>query len=323
MLDPKMALLIPIHTGSYSLLAHLVWNSHTQGLPRWFIRKESACNAGDTDFIPGLGRSPGGRHDNPLHYSCLGNPMNRGAWVGCIHGLHTVRHSWSDWTRMCIDTQKDDIKPMPTHSCLSMRQQETLPPIRFQTPRACRFVPSGFTWKHKSMMNLLRASRPPPQSSEPQAQGLRMCGSPPSGTGHSPVKAVLEGRAGNRPLQQSGWEKGNSREFGWEKGDSREGGRRGEFGMYFEGRINRLSCWMDEGNEKKGWNLACLPHFRLEHLCGRSISMSPLTSGGKTIHLVLAFWGLRSFGYPSRQLQLGGWHSRERWVSEIEILSHL
>ena len=59
------------------------------------------------------------------------------------------------------------------------------------------------------------------------------------------------------------------------------------------------------------------------HMCGRSISMSPLTSGGKTIHLVLAFWGLRSFGYPSRQLQLGGWHSRERWVSEIEILSHL
>ena len=36
--------------------------------------KESACKAGDLDLIPGLGRSPGGGHDNPLLYSCLGNP---------------------------------------------------------------------------------------------------------------------------------------------------------------------------------------------------------------------------------------------------------
>ena len=59
---------------------------------------------------------------------------------------------------MFIDTQRDDIKPMPTHSCLSMRQQETLPPIRLQISRACRFVPSDFTWKHKFKMNLLRVS---------------------------------------------------------------------------------------------------------------------------------------------------------------------
>ena len=41
--------------------------------------KESACNAGDPGLIPGLGRSPGGRHSNPLQYSCLENPMDRGA----------------------------------------------------------------------------------------------------------------------------------------------------------------------------------------------------------------------------------------------------
>ena len=51
--------------------------------------------------------------------------------------------------------------------------------------------------------------------------------------------------------------------------------------------------------------------------------MAPLTSGGKTIHLVLAFWSLRSFGYLSRLLQLGGWHSREEGVSEIEILKKI
>ena len=42
--------------------------------------EESACNAGDLSSIPGLGRSPGGGHGNPLQYSCLENPMEGGAW---------------------------------------------------------------------------------------------------------------------------------------------------------------------------------------------------------------------------------------------------
>ena len=44
--------------------------------------KESACNAGDPGLIPGLGRSPGEGHGNPLQYSCLENPMDGGAWHG-------------------------------------------------------------------------------------------------------------------------------------------------------------------------------------------------------------------------------------------------
>ena len=40
--------------------------------------KESACNAGDLGSIPGMGRSPGGRHGNPLQYSCLENPLKKG-----------------------------------------------------------------------------------------------------------------------------------------------------------------------------------------------------------------------------------------------------
>ena len=44
--------------------------------------KESACNAGDLGLIPGLGRSPGEGSGNPLQYSCLGNPTDRG-----IHGV--------------------------------------------------------------------------------------------------------------------------------------------------------------------------------------------------------------------------------------------
>ena len=48
------------------------------GLPQWLSSKESACNAGDQGSIPGSGRS-GGVHGNPLQYSCLENPMDRGA----------------------------------------------------------------------------------------------------------------------------------------------------------------------------------------------------------------------------------------------------
>ena len=47
--------------------------------------KESICNARDLDSIPGLGRSPGEGNGNPLQYSCLENPMERGAWQGTVH----------------------------------------------------------------------------------------------------------------------------------------------------------------------------------------------------------------------------------------------
>ena len=44
------------------------------------VGKESAYNAGESGSIPGLGRSPGEVNGNPLQYSCLENPMDRGAW---------------------------------------------------------------------------------------------------------------------------------------------------------------------------------------------------------------------------------------------------
>ena len=50
--------------------------------------KEYVCNAGDTGdmgSVPGWGRSPGGRHGNPLQYSCLENPMERGSWQATVH----------------------------------------------------------------------------------------------------------------------------------------------------------------------------------------------------------------------------------------------
>ena len=58
------------------------------GLHRLLSDKEYACNAGatgDKGSIPGSVRSPGGGHGNPLQYSCLDNPIDRGAWQAAVH----------------------------------------------------------------------------------------------------------------------------------------------------------------------------------------------------------------------------------------------
>ena len=56
------------------------------GFPGGLVGKESACNEGDLDSVPGLGRSPGGERGNPLQYSCLGNSVDRGAWQATVYG---------------------------------------------------------------------------------------------------------------------------------------------------------------------------------------------------------------------------------------------
>ena len=56
--------------------------------------KDSVCNVGDPDSIPGLGRSPGEGHGTPLQHSCLENSMDRGAWRVTVHGVT------KSWTRL-------------------------------------------------------------------------------------------------------------------------------------------------------------------------------------------------------------------------------
>ena len=59
------------------------------------VVKKPPASAGDVrevGSIPGLGKSPGGRHGNPLQYSCLENPMDRGAWRATVH---RVANSWT------------------------------------------------------------------------------------------------------------------------------------------------------------------------------------------------------------------------------------
>ena len=62
------------------------------GFPCGSVDKESTCNARNAEelgSIPGLGRYPGGGHGNPLQYSCLENPIDRGAWQAIVHRVKT------------------------------------------------------------------------------------------------------------------------------------------------------------------------------------------------------------------------------------------
>ena len=67
------------------------------GFPDGSAGKDSPCNAGDkgdVDSPPGLGKSTGERNGNPVQYSYLKNPMDRGAWWATVHGIA------ENWTRL-------------------------------------------------------------------------------------------------------------------------------------------------------------------------------------------------------------------------------
>ena len=80
------------------------------------VGKESACNAGDPGSIPGSGRSPGEGNGNPLRYSCLENPMDRGAWQATVHGITRVRHDIATKPPPSPPKQLDKEQPKPKAS---------------------------------------------------------------------------------------------------------------------------------------------------------------------------------------------------------------
>ena len=92
------------------------------GLPWWISGKRNPpANAGDMSSIPGLGRSPGEGNSYPLRYSCLGNPVDRGAWWATVHGVARVGHasatlqqqlSWFIWSNV-----NDRIPTSPPAPC--------------------------------------------------------------------------------------------------------------------------------------------------------------------------------------------------------------
>ena len=99
------------------------------GLTWWLNSKESACSAGatgDASSILGLGRSLGGRHDNPLQCSCLESSMNRGVWRAIVQRVvksqiwlkrprHTCTHIYMS---IPIPNLSQPPPPLGVHTCV-------------------------------------------------------------------------------------------------------------------------------------------------------------------------------------------------------------
>ena len=75
------------------------------GFPGGSAAKNLPASAGDVGLIPGLGISSGGGNGNPLQYSCVENPMDRGAWQATVPGVT------KSWTRLS-DSTEFFIKPL-------------------------------------------------------------------------------------------------------------------------------------------------------------------------------------------------------------------
>ena len=76
----------------FSLSFTLYLRDQFESFPGGSDGKESACNTGNLGLIPGSGRCPEEGNGNPLQYSCLENPMDRGAWWATVHG---IAKSWT------------------------------------------------------------------------------------------------------------------------------------------------------------------------------------------------------------------------------------
>ena len=108
-------------------------------LPRWLRGKESACTAGAAGSIPGSGRSPGGANGSSFRYSCLGNPMDRGAYWATVHGVQNSRTPQSDWSHTHTHTHTQDIYYIKAHlllllSCFSRVRPTLCDPIDGSPP---------------------------------------------------------------------------------------------------------------------------------------------------------------------------------------------
>ena len=91
---------VPGHRYLWAKGIHVIVKAFAgSGLPWWLSNKESACSAaasGNTGSIPGSERSPGKGNSNPLQYSCLENPMDRGTWRATVHRV-TKNQTWLKW----------------------------------------------------------------------------------------------------------------------------------------------------------------------------------------------------------------------------------
>ena len=84
--------IFPTQGSNPLLLCLLHWQVDSLPTKRTWVVKNLPADTGDASSIPGLGKSPEGRHGNPFQYSCLENSMDWGAWQATVHG---VTKSWT------------------------------------------------------------------------------------------------------------------------------------------------------------------------------------------------------------------------------------
>ena len=162
------------------LTSFFSWGILVLGVPCWLSGKESTCNSGatgDASSITGLGRSPGEEHGNPLQYSCLENPMDKGARWATVHRVtksqirmkrpstHThivaleclVNYCgtmmWISYMYTYIPSSWD-LSPWPLHP--------PIPPIFLP----CPIPPPSLLYRfpHKALHEINHTPRPPPQA---------------------------------------------------------------------------------------------------------------------------------------------------------------
>ena len=79
----------------YKVCIHYLFKNYSKvhiGFTSGSVVKNLPANAGDVGLIPGLGRTPGDGNGKPPCYSCLENPMDRGAWQATVHGVAKIGH---------------------------------------------------------------------------------------------------------------------------------------------------------------------------------------------------------------------------------------
>ena len=104
----------PCRVLGFPSLPKRVWTSQVV-----LVVRNLSINAGDLrdmGLIPGSGRSPGGGHGNPLQYSCLQNPMDRGAWWTTVHGV-TKSQTWLKWLSTHAGKESSSVLPPESHPC--------------------------------------------------------------------------------------------------------------------------------------------------------------------------------------------------------------
>ena len=99
-----------------------MWLEYHKSFPSGSVVKNPPANAGDVGWISGPGRSPGEGNNNPLQYSCLENPMARGAWRTTVHKVTKSQTQLSDWVTCRLSYTKKLLGcDMPKHGNLLVK----------------------------------------------------------------------------------------------------------------------------------------------------------------------------------------------------------